>query len=302
MSAELVHINPSSHTFDLIGPATSLAEQIARTDFVPDGLKGNPAAVMAAMLKGHEVGMAPMQALSHIHVIKGKPTISAEGQRALVLAAGHSIRVKKLSPEQCTLVGTRAGEAEGTEVTYTLAEAKSAGIARGNNWQNHPTDMLLARASTRLCRAVFPDVTGGLSSYEEVVDMDESDVGEAPGTVKRKAPAAKKAAARKQAAAKESEPDPGEDAPALPPLPHELDDEITDAEIVDDDERPRDPEAITEPQMKKLIVEFNRIGLTDRDERLDYCRDKIGRDGLTTSKELTKAEATALIDELVAIP
>jgi hypothetical protein len=297
MSTDLVHVDQTSHTFDLIAPASALAEQIARTDFVPDGLKGNPPAVMAAMLKGHEVGMAPMQALSHIHVIKGRPTISAEGQRALVLAAGHSIRVKKLSPEVCTLVGIRAGESEGTEVSYTLAEAKKAGIARGNNWQNHPTDMLLARASTRLCRAVFPDVTGGLASAEEVIDLDETDVGDAPGTVKRKAPAPKKAAARAKA---EPKAEPTEPAADLPPLPHELDDQVVDAEVIDDDE-PTEP-AITEAQTKKLLVEFKRIGLDDRDERLEYCRDKTGRDDLTTSKQLTKAEATALIDELVAIP
>lgn len=293
---ELVHVDPA-RTFDLVPRAEQLAERIARTDFVPDGLKGNPAAVMAAMLKGCEVGMAPMQALSHIHVIKGRPTISAEGQRALVLAAGHSIRVKRLTPEQCTLVGTRAGESEGTEVSYTLAEAKKAGIARGNNWQNHPTDMLLARASTRLCRAVFPDVTGGLASAEEVYDLEESDAGDEPGTVKRKAPAAKKAAAKNAAPAK-ADPDPPTDD-ALPPLPHEMDDEVVDAEVIEDDQP---GEALTEPQMKKLIVEFNRIGLTDRDERLEYCRDKTGRDDITTSKDLTKAEATALIDELVAIP
>lgn len=299
---DLVHVDQSSHTFELVPQATRLAEQIARTDFVPDGLKGNPAAVMAAMLKGHEVGMAPMQALSHIHVIKGKPSISAEGQRALVLAAGHSIRVKKLSPEACTLIGTRSGETEGTEVTYTLDEAKKAGIARGNNWANHPTDMLLARASTRLCRAVFPDVTGGLSSYEEIVDMDESDVGDAPGTVKRKAPAAKKAAPRKAPTPKAESDEPVQ---PLPLLPHEVeakpdlaatsaDDEITDAEIIEDG-----PDPITAPQLKMLGVMFGKNGITDRDARLSYAAKFVGR-ALETSKELTKREASDLIDELEA--
>lgn len=299
MTTDLVHVDPTSHTFDLIAPAASLADRIARTDFVPEGLRGKPEAVMAAMLKGHEVGMAPMQALSHIHVIKGKVGISAEGQRGLVLAAGHSIRVKKLDPTVCTLVGTRKGETESTEITYTLDEAKKAGIAKGNNWQNHPTDMLLARATTRLCRAVFPDVTGGLAATEELYDIDAADAGEEPGTVKRRAPA-KKATARKAAESKPEAPAVN-DEPELPPLPHELDDQVVDAEIVDDDDVPTEP-LVTEAQLKKLIVEFNRIGLTDRAERLDYCRDKTGRDDLSTSKELTKAEATALIDELVAIP
>lgn len=298
MSAELVHVDQTSHTFDLIPSAAALADRIARTDFVPDGLRGKPEAVMAAMLKGHEVGMAPMQALSHIHVIKGKVGISAEGQRGLVLAAGHSIRVKKLDPTTCTLIGTRRGESDGTEITYTLDEAKRAGIARGNNWTNHPTDMLLARATTRLCRAVFPDVTGGLSSAEELYDLEVTDAGDEPGTVKRKAPAAKKAAAKRKAP-EVTEPAPPAEPEDLPPLPHEIDDEITDAEIIEDE--PGVPLA-TEAQLKKLIVEFNRIGLTGRDERLDYCRDKTGRADLATSKELTKTEATAIIDELVAIP
>lgn len=303
-TTDIVHVDHASHTFDLVPQAQQLAEQIARTDFVPDGLKGNPAAVMAAMLKGHEVGMAPMQALSHIHVIKGKPTISAEGQRALVLAAGHSIRVKTLTPEKCVLVGTRTGDTEGTEVAYTLDEAKKAGIARGNNWQNHPTDMLLARASTRLCRAVFPDVTGGMSSYEEVVDMDDVDGGETT-TVRRKAPATKKAPAKTKGPEVPLPPLPGEDgapepAPSKakapekvetpqPPLP--TDEEVTEAEVVED--------KVTGPQLKKLGVMFGKNGITDRGERLAYASDFVKRE-LTTSKELTKVEAGQLIDELEA--
>ena len=300
MSTELVHVDHSSHTFELVPQATRLAEQIARTDFVPEGLRGNPAAVMAAMLKGHEVGMAPMQALSHIHVIKGKPTISAEGQRALVLAAGHSIRVKALTPEKCVLVGTRSGETEGTEIAYTMAEAKSSGIARGNNWSNHPTDMLLARASTRLCRAVFPDVTGGLSSYEEVVDLDESTEGDTPGTVRRKAPATKKAAAKVKAPPAEAPevplpPLPGEVAetkpePEQPTLP--VEDDVEEAEVVDDG-------GVTKAQLQKLIVMFNKNGLTDRDDRLRYASDFVKRP-VQSSKELTKREASELIDELEA--
>lgn len=306
---DLVHVDSSTHTFGIVAQAHQLAEQIAKTDFVPDGLKGNPPAVMAAMLKGHEVGMAPMQALSHIHVIKGKPAISAEGQRALVLAAGHSIRVKALTPEKCTLVGTRIGETEGTEVSYTLDEAKRAGIARGNNWANHPTDMLLARATTRLCRAVFPDVTGGLSSTEEVFDYEvEADEDGPATTVRRKAPAPRRKAAPKANPADEPvdvplPPLPGEDgaeavdpileptpSPAVerPPLPT---DDIIDAEIIDD--------AITSPQLKKLGVVFTKNGITGREDRLAYASRFVGRE-LGTSKELSKDEASRLIDELEA--
>lgn len=287
MSSELVHVDQTSHTFDLIGHAASLADRIARTDFVPTALKGKPEAVMAAMLKGHELGMAPMQALSHIAIIQGKPTVSAEGQRALVLARGHDISVKEMTPAKCVLVGTRAGQSEGTTVSYSMDDAKRAGINRGATWNNYPREMLLARCTTLLCKAVFPDVTGGLHSTEEAADMEHE--GEDPATVTRKAPARRKTATK-------AEPDPAPSAP-LPPLPHEVDDEIVDAEVVVDD--PGEP-LITDAQTRKMVVCFKDAGITDRAERLAYVADHVGRT-VESSKELTKAEASSLIDELETV-
>ena len=65
----LVHVD----TFAVAADAEHLAVQIAQTEFVPASLRGKPAAVMAAMLTGHEVGIGPMMALKQIHVVEGRP-------------------------------------------------------------------------------------------------------------------------------------------------------------------------------------------------------------------------------------
>jgi len=61
--------------------------------------------------------------------------------------------------------------------------------------------------------------------------------------------------------------------------------------------------AVTQAQLSKMHACFNDLGITDRQERLDYTNRVIAREAgheVTSSKELTKAEAVALINHLDA--
>lgn len=149
-----------------------LAVVIAPTDFVPESFRGSVPAVAATILTGRELGFAPMMALSSLHSIKGKVGLSAEAMRALVLQAGHEIVTTTSTSQQCTMKGKRKGASDWTEVTWTTADARAAGLLNGNGWKNYPRQMLQARASTELCRLAFPDVIRGLASLEEITDYD----------------------------------------------------------------------------------------------------------------------------------
>lgn len=148
-----------------------LAERIADTDFVPKGMRRNAPAVAAAILHGREVGFGPMTALAQTHVIEGRVSISAEAMRALVLQHGHHIRIGEMSGGSCTIAGRRAGDDHWVTVTWTLEDARRAGLAAKNVWKSYPRQMLLARATTELLRAVFPDVIHGLMSTEELDEL-----------------------------------------------------------------------------------------------------------------------------------
>lgn len=60
-----------------------------------------------------------------------------------------------------------------------------------------------------------------------------------------------------------------------------------------------DPSKISEPQVKLVGVLFGKLNITDRDERLNYVAATIGHP-VTSSKDLTKKEASTLIDALNA--
>lgn len=179
MSEELVPAN----TPEIV--AWKTAQKIAGTPFVPDALRNRPAEVFAAILYGRELGMGPMAALRAVNVIKGKPTLAPEAMRARVFAAGHSIIAETYTDTEVTLVGKRGDNGDVAEVTWTLDDAKRAGLVKaGGAWTSYPRAMLLARATSELCRLLFPDAIAGASYTPEELGgenppPDDSDVVEA---------------------------------------------------------------------------------------------------------------------------
>lgn len=145
-------------------PAAEFADRIADTEFVPVAMRGRPAMVAACIMYGDEIGVGPMQALASIHVVDGRPFPSAELLRALVLREGHTLRIIEATGTSCTVLGIRAGrpDSEGVRVTWTIEMARAAGLAGKGAWRSYPRALLVARASTDVCRMVFPDVVKGL--------------------------------------------------------------------------------------------------------------------------------------------
>ena len=128
---------------------------------------GDESAVMTIMLAARELGIPPMAAINKgINLINGQTEISARQMAALILRQGHIIRKIESTPEKCTLLGIRANNGEQDEETFTLEEAKQAGLIReGGNWKKWPKDMLYARCLSRLARRLFADIIG--MSYVE---------------------------------------------------------------------------------------------------------------------------------------
>ena len=147
--------------------ALRLSSRICDTPFVPKPLRGDPHAVLACILTGAELGLGPMQSLRMVNVIEGRPAASAELMRALVNRAGHRVDVVEAKQDSVTLSGQRRDTGARATVTWTLADARRAGIDKNPAWGKYPRSMLLARATSELCRMLFADIIGGLYTAEE---------------------------------------------------------------------------------------------------------------------------------------
>lgn len=311
MSTELEQYHPPPSLVPALPPATDvdgwitvvqqvamLAERIADTDFVPDAMRRKPAAITAAILAGREMGVAPMTALQHINVIKGKPGQDALLMRALVLAKGHALDYGDCSDTRALVRGKRRSEETWTEVVFTADQARRAKIDLGG----YPEDKLIARATSRLCRRKFADVIIGLAyTLEELQDGDaEFDSGQEPPAPE---PAAQRTAQRKPRTTPKlsaaprggaaAAPAAADQAPSGPPLPGE--DDYDDAPAADHDTPT--PQSTT-AQNRKMHALFKDAEVQDRDERLKLTGLLLNR-ALDTSAGLTVTDATTLIDALV---
>ena len=260
---DLVRYQPPTSSIELAPSAWKLAEKIAGTDFVPTALRGRPEAVLACILAGHEAGVSPMQALSKIHIIEGRPAMSAELMRALVMQHGHELIYSEVSTTSVTAEGRRKGSERWTKVTWTMDDARRGGLDGKQNWRKWPRAMLIARATAELCRMVFPDVLAGIShTVEELSDGDISGdlVDFGPAELVASAPAAPPANRAKAARAVTRQSSPAaeiddKDPPPIGEVPGLPDEEITEAELVEDPAPEESPSSSSADVIDADVVE-----------------------------------------------
>jgi len=165
-----------------LGEAMQLAKVLANTNLVPKGFQGKPDDIMAAIVMGSDVGLAPMQALRSIAVINGRPCLWGDGALAVVMAhpdfediTEDSLpQIEKTGQATCTI--KRRGQ-KPHAVTYTVDLAKKAKLwGKQGPWIDHPARMLQIRARGWALRDRFPDALGGIHIAEEAVDSEPIDI------------------------------------------------------------------------------------------------------------------------------
>ena len=148
-------------------------EALSRTEFVPVALRGRPAAVLGAVLLGRDYGLGPLEALRTIDVIDGSPSPNAELLLRLYRRAGHRLEVVEHTSAVCRLKGARGDTGEELEAAFSVEDALAAGLvdsidddgrprARSRKgavmpWEAFTSDLLWARAVSRLVRRLAPD-------------------------------------------------------------------------------------------------------------------------------------------------
>jgi hypothetical protein len=278
--------------------AHEVATSLVQTSFVPEAFRGKAHEATAAILAGDEVGLSPMASLRAFDIIQGTAAPRAITHRAVVQAQGHAVWQVEATDTRAIFRGRRSGADEVQESVWTIERARQLGLTGKHNWKAQPKAMLIARATSEVCRLIASDALMGMPySVEELTDgPPELQAPEAPApTAPTRRTAQRRTQPRAAVPPPETPTEPVED-PEGPPLPGE--------DGFDEDPSPPAPPAdapATRPQLTKLHTIFSKGGITNRDTRLQACNLIIGRE-LTTSEELTKAEAHKLIEELEKEP
>lgn len=162
-------------TFDQLVELTKI---FAASALVPKALQKSPADVMVVLMKGLELGLKPMQALSEIHVIDGKAGCSAKLKLALVLQSGvcEYFNLDESTATKATFTTKRLGKKPVT-MSFTWADAERAKLTHKDNWQKYPAAMLRARCESQICDLEYADITQGVLTTDELREVHERVVG-----------------------------------------------------------------------------------------------------------------------------
>lgn len=175
-----------------IDEAVKLANLLGLSGLLGKDLK-TPEQVFTVIATGRELGLTAMQSLRSIHIINGKPTLSADLVAALVKSRPEVCEYFRLvdsNASQAVYETKRRGEPSPTTMTFSIEDAKRAQITGNPNWTKYPAAMLRARCITALARAVYPDLVMGIYDPDELGYMVTPNVppSEMTGEVVREVP------------------------------------------------------------------------------------------------------------------
>lgn len=266
--------------------ANQLAKALVQTTFVPAAFKGNVGDATATILMGDELGLSPLASLRSIYAVHGTPALYARTMVALVQAHGHEVWTELDTPAKVIVKGQRKGSPHIETSEWTLDRARKAGYTNNKKYDTSPQEMLYAKAASTVCRKIAADVLAGVPYSVEDLELEQP---AATTTVTR---------SERKSTAQRAKPE-----PPVAPEP-DLEPEVTPEPVADPEPElaptpePESPAAgITRAQSAKLHAVFGELGITDRGDKLSMVSRIVGRQ-VASSTELTKSEASRLIDEL----
>jgi hypothetical protein len=151
---------------------------LVSSGMIPKSIR-TPEAAIAIMIKGREIGIQPMHAFSHIHIVEGKPTMSAELMMTMILKNVPNAKIEflEVSGEACRIRASRPATGS-FEFSFTREDATKAQLMGKDNWKKYTRAMLRSRVVSEMARSMFPDALSGISYTPEelghAVEVTES--------------------------------------------------------------------------------------------------------------------------------
>ena len=190
-------IRPQSRNIQPLVPqsydeAWRLAQGLSIARCVPKQLPGEPnsdtniAATFAVIQQGATVGLPPMSALGAFTMINGRLAMWGDGQLAVVLGQpdleefsewhtgdGGGATLDSYGDDFTAWCRIKRAGREPVERSFSVADAKLAGLWGKETWGKYPTRMSQLRARAFCLRDTYSDVLLGFQhSAEELIDIE----------------------------------------------------------------------------------------------------------------------------------
>jgi len=158
--------------------AQRIAQVFAQSDMVPTQYKNNIGNCIIALEMANRIGSSPLMVMQNLYVIQGKPSWSSTFLIATLNACGKfsPLRYEEDANEggrtRAYALDKSTGETLcGAWVSMDMAKAEGWTTKGGSKWKSMPELMRRYRAASFFTRQFAPEISMGLQTYEEVIDV-----------------------------------------------------------------------------------------------------------------------------------
>ena len=158
--------------------AQRMAKMLAESDIVPETYKRNIPNTVIALEMANRIGASPLAVMQNLYIVYGKPAWSSQFLISCINASG------RFSPLRYDMSGEgddhgciawavdRSNERlESPRITIGMAKAEGWFTKNGSKWKTMPDLMLRYRAATLFARLYAPELTMGIHTDDEVIDI-----------------------------------------------------------------------------------------------------------------------------------
>lgn len=158
------------------------AQAFSRSRMVPAHFQGKAEDCMVAVMMARQLGVDPLLALQNVQVISGRPGFSASFAIGLANTRGPFKGPITWQTQgqgdslSVTALATVRSTGEQVSATVDMAMAKAEGWTKNPKYRSIPEQMLRYRAAVWLIRLHCPEVLLGMTTAEELVDIQPATV------------------------------------------------------------------------------------------------------------------------------
>jgi hypothetical protein len=170
--------------------AQRIGKAFAASSLVPQQYSGNLANCIVALEMANRMGASPLMVMQNLYIVHGNPGWSSKFLIASFNQCGRFSALRyEWTPDRTGCRAWAIEKATGERIDgplVTLAMAKDEGWSTksGSKWKTMPELMLMYRAAAFLIRTYAPEISMGLRTDDEIIDMGPADMAPAPRLAK----------------------------------------------------------------------------------------------------------------------
>lgn len=181
---EKLQVYSTGENFEL---AQRIAKSLMTSELVPKVYQNNMPNTLIALEMASRIGASPLMVMQHLNIIHGKPSWSS----TFIISAINSCgRFEPLSYEienegdaekmRCRAIAKdKKGQSlVGPWVSMEMAKKEGWISKTGSKWQTMPELMIRYRAAAFWGRLFAPEITMGMQTAEEIIDVIHEEIKE----------------------------------------------------------------------------------------------------------------------------